>query len=752
VDLSQVHNPYDFANPVSDTESFVGRRDELDEIQYYLEHARTAPRPINIALLGPRAAGKTSLLNVTEILARQRSFCTVRIDLDEGDAVHQLPFFFKLFDNVLASACHSGAYGGRFAKTYDTYLDIVSSFHIPEDKAFCPFVFPLQYARAMAANNLNIHVSDQNLKTDLVAISAELRRPLLLLFDEGNVLARSRVHLEKLRNTFMNLPGYMLVITGTPDLFPVMDEVFSPIVRQFKKISIDAFRRFSDTQDCIRRPLERLGMGRDEIFAFFGDRDAHEIHELSGGRPHEIQLICHILFRRVQTNRAARMKLDLSALDELRRELETSSNIATRPVISKVRVLTHEQLEALALLTAARAPFDHIWTSEYIVNGTELFSEDDLRRHLDYFTQVELVKQDETGLTFAGDDFDKIYCRYLAKEKDVAVSFSAFPIDLFWHTHVVARLTRIDGVEVMMSLWFNETETDFASLAGTLGDQEATEDIFVTQPNPARELYNLMLLYRDFSSVPILRLRLSLPWLKAASVLYGDDPQATAPLHTATEEASAMAARARERSTELLCDRLELPVAPLEVLARKVEQSANQRVRAWISDEHIGHMIDCYLERRDGAAALLHAELVLRYGGDLSWDKCNNVGYVLLANGQIDRAKALLNRAKASATSEIKSALPRYNLAICEIHQLNTLEAKTIVEGVLDTLTHTSKEDRQHACLFVARVSAGALLCEEEQGSPDIVECATKTLQALNAYHREQISSPHPGYDGRSDQ
>jgi AAA+ ATPase superfamily predicted ATPase len=236
MDIAKLHNPYDFANPVSETASFVGRRDERDDIRYYLDQARTAPRPINIALLGARAAGKTSLLNITEILAKERDFCTVRIDLDEGDVATQIAFFFKLFDSVLTAACHAGAYGGRFAKTYDTYLDIVSSYRIPDDKTFCPFLFPIQYARAMAAGNLNIHVSDQNLRTDLTAVSEELKHHLLVLVDEGNVLAKSRVHLEKLRNIFMNLSGYMLVLTGTPDLFPVMDDVFSPIVRQFKKI------------------------------------------------------------------------------------------------------------------------------------------------------------------------------------------------------------------------------------------------------------------------------------------------------------------------------------------------------------------------------------------------------------------------------------------------------------------------------------------------------------------------------------
>lgn len=88
--IREIPNPYDFANPVTDSALFAGRRDELGEIGYYLDHAKGAPRPINLAILGGRASGKTSLLNMAETEAIKRGFLTVRIDLDEGDSKSQL--------------------------------------------------------------------------------------------------------------------------------------------------------------------------------------------------------------------------------------------------------------------------------------------------------------------------------------------------------------------------------------------------------------------------------------------------------------------------------------------------------------------------------------------------------------------------------------------------------------------------------------------------------------------------------------
>ena len=110
--LSTVHNPYDFANPVSDETLFFGRAAELEEIQYYIDLANSAEKPINLALLGPRAAGKTSLLNMTEKLGEKRNFCTVRVNLDEGDIQNELRFFHKLFYSIFTSACQKGAFGG----------------------------------------------------------------------------------------------------------------------------------------------------------------------------------------------------------------------------------------------------------------------------------------------------------------------------------------------------------------------------------------------------------------------------------------------------------------------------------------------------------------------------------------------------------------------------------------------------------------------------------------------------------------
>ena len=86
LDYAKLYNPYDFSNPVTSRDLFVGRQRELDDLHYYLDQASKAPRPINIAALGPRASGKTSLLNMIALDANVRGFCVARVDLNESDA------------------------------------------------------------------------------------------------------------------------------------------------------------------------------------------------------------------------------------------------------------------------------------------------------------------------------------------------------------------------------------------------------------------------------------------------------------------------------------------------------------------------------------------------------------------------------------------------------------------------------------------------------------------------------------------
>lgn len=167
----------------------------------------------------------------------------------------------------------------------------------------------------------------------------------------------------------MNLPGFMLVFAGADELFPLMDEVFSPIIRQFKRINIREFADHKDTSDCIRKPLESLPDHDPDKYFKFSWSAIDEIHDLTGGRPYEIQLLCHAMFRRVQEGRAAKIALGTAVLDDVRRELASTQNLSDRPVLAAIRSLSIMDMDALNRLArcCTYATFDDMWKIEMLI-------------------------------------------------------------------------------------------------------------------------------------------------------------------------------------------------------------------------------------------------------------------------------------------------------------------------------------------------------------------------------------------------
>ena len=95
--FAEGRNPYEFANPVTDFAYFAGRDSELEDIRYYLNQAKYVAQPVNLAIIGERASGKTSLLNMIDIEGQKAGLLTARINLNSGDA-DPINLFWKLYN------------------------------------------------------------------------------------------------------------------------------------------------------------------------------------------------------------------------------------------------------------------------------------------------------------------------------------------------------------------------------------------------------------------------------------------------------------------------------------------------------------------------------------------------------------------------------------------------------------------------------------------------------------------------------
>jgi tetratricopeptide (TPR) repeat protein len=729
----RVYNPYDFANPVSDTQIFAGRRKELDDIIYYLDHARDSVRPINIALIGARAAGKTSFLNMAEKEALNRNFLTVRLDLDEGSVASELLFFHKIFDCIFNAAIDAGAFGGSEGKTFDTYLDLVSTYDVPDDKEFCPCVFPILYAKALASNNPNAVISDPLFKKDLVRIREEVGKPIILLFDECNVLSSKRILLEKLRNIFMNNPGYMLFLTGTPDLFPVIDDVFSPIIRQFKKIVIGEFKDVKETRECILNPLSKLGNLDDFISREF-ESDIPAIHDLTAGKPYEIQLICHFMFRKSQNYRTRRrLNFSLSILEEIRKELELSQDSLQRPIFNTISRLTNDELQALSQLTGFNggAKFEDIWALLATVEPMTSAAKEILAKHLNSLIALNILSiNDYNEVVFVGDEFDKTYVKYYARQRKISYVSS----NRDFAQYAIWRLERaITGESEDIFVVIDNGNIFIKNL--TDESKDANPSYFQRFGPLADEIYRQIFYHREDNFLSLMVITMDLPWVSTRLILMTNVPWTEEKWDKLLTAANEVSQRGAEHSLTISSEVVQVHLPSIDTAIDEMSSIKDKVLLSRLFDWHTNEMVRLYAEEKNLAPALLHGELASRLPGECNSQLENNLGYLSLAQKQYNKAKYHLTRAiDCGGPVEIVS-IASYNLGVIFTIEGNVSEAFRYFENVREVL-----ESRPHycACLFVPKLDNGSFQLNEVFNI-DLTEVVNDAIAALP--HKPNTSS-----------
>ena len=121
--------------------------------------------------------------------------------------------------------------------------------------------------------------------------SSTIAPPLIVFFLDDLQLASTEETLYILRNTFMELLDqgckYMLVVTGTSDLFTIFDDMAAPLTRFFNPMEL---KRLSerDARDAVLKPLEENPLK-------FSDEVVDKIVDISEGHPYYIQLLCYYL-------------------------------------------------------------------------------------------------------------------------------------------------------------------------------------------------------------------------------------------------------------------------------------------------------------------------------------------------------------------------------------------------------------------------------------------------------------------------
>jgi len=438
--VNEHYNPYDFITPVKDPKLFAGREEELKEIDYYLDLSHSkSPKYTHLALIGERASGKTSLLNMIESMANEKGFLAVRIPLNKETSSNDILFFKEAFDGIMTKGAEKGMYGGIGEKIYGAFRKMIDMLDV---SAEIPILFGTAYV-GLKKKEHEAGIAQHVLIHDLKELSSEAGKrgipTIVLLFDECNLLAQNETLLQKIRNAFMEVEGYILAFSGTEKMFPAISDVFSPIPRFFKRINVENFKHIKDTEECLLKPLNE-----EETKAF--DRSCVvEIHNITNGSPYEINLIAHYMYRRWKEGKNLKIGLSPEVLDDVLNEIERLRKEDHHEIANRIKHYWTDQLKVLISLVEFPDASKE-WLTEYMVlNEIDTLQPKDvyLKKSIlmDYIKQLQTndtISEKDGKIHFNGDQFDILYLKYFCASKgirDTKDFFVGFPGDPLINLH-----------------------------------------------------------------------------------------------------------------------------------------------------------------------------------------------------------------------------------------------------------------------------------------------------------------------------
>jgi tetratricopeptide (TPR) repeat protein len=195
----------------------------------------------------------------------------------------------------------------------------------------------------------------------------------------------------------------------------------------------------------------------------------------------------------------------------------------------------------------------------------------------------------------------------------------------------------------------------------------------------------------------------------------------------------------------LVVARRDFPVIPLATLIDKVEHTANESLRISLGMIHEMRMYRTYNDLSKREESFLHAEAAYRFNPKLRFQSCNNIGYVLFAADELDKAEFLFNR--AINLSEFKDseepyypALPTYNIGVLRAERGQLKSALADFQICFNLAQGLNAEDRALSWLWVPVVDNEALIFEERR-NPNLLETVEEAKAAIEYMMAKKAAS-----------
>lgn len=284
----KVKNPFKPGKPV-DPEYFGGRQKELETFKQYLDYS-VSGNPHNLAILGERGIGKSSLLRKFQQIASsdQNQCLVVRRELDASvDSLSTLSLFL-----LEALKSEGSSFASNKRRAASKISNFFANYRIGVSVLGHGFSLEKIAGRSVA-------VQDYFYK-ELMHIWGRARegtKGIVFLVDEAEYLQDITGAWSFLRSVFTRVSeedaGYMLVVSGKLSLFKGIKEIFSPIERFFTPLEITPMSE-EEVSETLQKPLQQ------SLKANIDNGAVRRIFQYSGGHPYIVQTFGLYIFEELE--------------------------------------------------------------------------------------------------------------------------------------------------------------------------------------------------------------------------------------------------------------------------------------------------------------------------------------------------------------------------------------------------------------------------------------------------------------------
>jgi tetratricopeptide (TPR) repeat protein len=368
---------------------------------------------------------------------------------------------------------------------------------------------------------------------------------------------------------------------------------------------------------------------------------------------------------------------------------------------------------------------------EYVINGETAWAKQVLEKELEYLVTEGVISNESGIIRFNGDDFDKIYTKYFAREKGVNLSFPDLPLEVLLDVRMRGRMKRIKGIEQLNRLFINLNRDLSLIFEDLMNDVKRDGDIAEPHGSILEILFPIILSYKDMKSIPFLFLKITLPMLSQQTCYYAGKPTETEQIEIGLEVIRKWKENMKDVGGDLVVIMKEIPTIPLEIVFDKIMNSSNDRLKNSVTSLVELEMVYDYLGKPTTEGAYSYGNLLYKHSNGLTPEGCNNVGYLFMNSGQFYEAEELFNKAIAGYTIPSSSALPNYNLGILNAKKDEYGQALNKIDLCIKLLESPDSGKQDCACLVAPKVIDGQLLFEEDKERPDLLVVARKARETI---------------------